>query len=374
MIIAVNTRVLPDDYPSVYRYFIYEIFKRIAGNNPEHDFIFIADRKSDQSFVTGSNVKKIVTGPAANYRLLMKFWFDIKVPALLRKYKADVFVSCDSICSLATKVPQCIVLHDLAFLQKTSFMSKNQANFLKTNISKFLNKANTITVTSLSAKQAIANNYNIAVSSIDVVFNAVAESFRPISDEGKLITKNNCTEGKEFFLYVGDIHAANNLLNLLKAFSVFKKRQQTGMKLVLVGKVSKKYQSFRENLKSYKYRKDIVVIENTTENELINIIGSAYGLINPSMYDGFVPSVLQAMRCNVPVITTIGSSMQEITEGATLYVDGNSHRAIADKMMLIYKDENLGKKLGEKGKFIADKFNLDKTADLLWQSILKAYK
>jgi glycosyltransferase involved in cell wall biosynthesis len=374
MIIAVNTRGLPDNYPSAYRCFIYETFKRIAGNNPQHQFIFISDRKGEYSFVPCSNIKEVVAGPATKHPLLWRFWFDIKIPSLLRKYKADVFVTCDGICSLTTKVPQCLVLQDVAFLQQGSFMSKSHVNFFKKNSSKFLNKANAIAATSVFTKQAMVSRYNISDSSIDVIYNAVSESFQPTTNEEKLVVKNNYTEGKEFFLYNGDIHPANNLLHLLKAFSVFKKRQQTSMKLVLAGKVSNKYPSFKESLKSYKYRKDIVVIENATENELISIVGAAYGLVNPSVYEGFIPAVLQAMRCNVPVISVAGSSMQEITESAALYVDVNSHTDIANKMMLLYKDEKLHKELAEKGKPVAEKFTWDKTADLLWQSILKACK
>jgi glycosyltransferase involved in cell wall biosynthesis len=374
MIIAVNTRFLPDDYPSVYRCFIYETFKLIAGNNPEDEFIFISDRKYNHPFVAGSNVKQVITGPPVRHPLLLKFWFDIKVPALLRKYKADVFVSCDGICSLTTKVPQCLVLHDLAFLQQASFFKKPYSSFYKKYTAKFLNKANSIVTVSEFLKQAIVTQYNTEGSSIDVVFNGVNENFQPVNDEEKLVVKNKYSDGKEYFLYADAIHPANNLLNLLKAFSVFKKRQQTSMKLVLEGKLALTYQSFKENLKSYKYRNDVVVIHDVEESELIKIIGAAYGLINPSLYGGFVSCVLQALRCDVPVITAAGSSMQEITEGAALYADANSHTDIADKMMLLYKDENLRKELIQKGKPVVDGYSWNKTADLLWHSIIRACK
>jgi hypothetical protein len=41
-------------------------------------------------------------------------------------------------------------------------------------------------------------------------------------------------------------------------------------------------------------------------------------------------------------------------------------------MMKIYKDEDLRKTLIEKGKQVADKYSWKRTADLLWESILKA--
>ena len=116
MVIAVNTRFLLPDYLEGYGYFIYETFKRIVKNNPQHQFVFIFDRPYDDGFVFAPNITPVLTGPPARHPLLWKLWYDIKVPAVLRKVRADVFVSCDGFCSLGTKVPQCLVVHDLSFL------------------------------------------------------------------------------------------------------------------------------------------------------------------------------------------------------------------------------------------------------------------
>ena len=161
-------------------------------------------------------------------------------------------------------------------------------------------------------------------------------------------------------------------MNLLKAFSVFKKRQQTNMKLVLTGRLAWKYESFKENLKSYKYRNDVVMTGYVEDSDLVLLIGSAYGMIYPSLLEGFGVPVLEAMRCDVPVITSANSSMQEIAKDAALFADVESHTNIADKMMLLYKDENLRKELIQKGREVAAVYNWDKTAALLWQSIVKA--
>jgi glycosyltransferase involved in cell wall biosynthesis len=371
MNIAVNTRFLLTDYLEGYGYFIYETFKRITQHHPEHQFIFIFDRPYDKRFVFGENVKAVVTGPAARHPLLWKWWYDYKVPDVLRKYKADVFVSPDGFCSLRTKLPQCLVMHDLAFLHYPSFNKKSHLLFYKRYTPKFLDKAAAIATVSQFSKQDIINQYKTEATKIDVVYSAVKDIFQPVTDEEKAATKNKYTDGKEYFVYAGAIHPRKNLLKLLKAFSVFKKRQQTNMKLVLAGRLAWKYESFIENLKSYKYRNDVVMTGYVEETELVKLIGSSYGLIYPSLFEGFGVPVLEAMRCNVPVITTVGSSMQEIAKDAALFVDANDHKDIGDKMMLLYKDENLRKQLIQQGKIVTAEYNWDKTAALLWQSIEK---
>lgn len=374
MVIAVNTRFLLADYLEGYGNFIYETFRRITFNHPEHQFIFIFDRPYEEKFVFGENVKAIVTGPSARHPLLWKLWYDIKVPAVLKKYKADVFVSCDGFCSLHTNVPQCLVVHDLAFLHYPAAIRKSQLFFYKRYTPKFLSKAMTIATVSEFSKQDIIVEYKTDAAKIDVVYNGVKEIFKPADTEEKKATKDKYTDGKEYFLYAGSIHPRKNLINLLKAFSVFKKRQQTSMKLVLTGRLAWKYEPFKESLKSYKYRNDVVMTGYVEENELTKIIGAAYGLVYPSLFEGFGVPVLEAMRCDVPVITSAGSAMQEIAADAALYADANSHTNIADKMMLLYKDENLRKELIQKGRQVSQEFTWDKTAALFWQTILRACK
>ncbi|MBK9658539.1 MAG: glycosyltransferase family 4 protein [Chitinophagaceae bacterium] len=371
MIIAVNTRFLLVDYLEGYGNFIYETFRRITEQHPEHEFIFIFDRPYDKRFLFSNNIKTVVTGPAARHPLLWKLWYDIKVPAVLKKYKADVFVSCDGFCSLGTKVPQCLVVHDLAFLHYPSAIKKSHLLFYKRYTPKFLGKAISIATVSEFSKKDIIAQYGTDAKKINVVYNGVKEIFNPINNEAKATIKNKYTDGKEYFIYAGSIHPRKNLITLLKAFSVFKKRQQTNMKLVLAGRLAWQYESFEKDLKSYKYRNDVVLTGYVEDAVLADIIGAAYALVYPSLFEGFGVPVLEAMRCDVPVITSADSAMQEIAKDAALYADANSHTDIANKMMLLYKDENLRKELILKGRQIVKQYSWDKTATLLWQSIEK---
>lgn len=372
MRIAVNTRVLLNEYHEGYGYFLYETFRRITRDHPEHEFIFIFDRPYDKRFVFEKNVTAVVTGPPASNPLLWKFWYDVKVPAVLKKHKADVFVSCDGFCSLTAKLPQCLVLHDLSFLHYPSFVKKSHLLFLKYYTPKFLNKAKSIVTVSEFSKRDIVLQYKIVPDKIDVVYNAAKEIFHPLTNMEKQTVKNEYTDGKDYFVYAGAIHPRKNLKNLLKAFSIFKKRQKSNWKLVLTGRLASKYKNFVESLKTYKYREDVILTGYIEEEELVKIIGSAYALVYPSLWEGFGVPVLEAIHCNVPVITSENSAMQEIAGEAALYANPADHNDIAEKMMLLYKDENLRNQLIEKGEIIKKQYSWNKSADLLWHSIMKA--
>jgi glycosyltransferase involved in cell wall biosynthesis len=372
MIIAVNTRFLGNDYIEGYGNFLHETFSRIVRTNKEHQFIFVFDRPYDKKYVYEKNVKAIITGPPARHPLLWKYWYDVSVPAVLRKHKADVFVSCDGFCSLTTRVPQCLVIHDLSFLHYPSFIPKTYLLYYKAYTRKFLLKAKSIVTVSAFSKKDISLQYQLDENRIDVVPNAAKEIFQPLDEQEKHAVKDRLTGGREYFVYAGAIHPRKNLLSLLKGFSIFKKKQMSNWKLVLSGRLAWKNQAFTESLRTYKYREDVVLTGYVDDAELVKIIGSAYAFVYPSLWEGFGVPVLEAMRCNVPVITSVNSAMQEIAGDAALYADATDHHDIAEKMMLLYKDENLRGKLVQRGRLAGNKYNWDKSAELLWESIMKA--
>src|SRR5205085_4449722 len=132
--------------------------------------------------------------------------------------------SCDGFCSLRTKTPQCIVIHDLAFLHYPDFNKRSHISYIKRNMPRFIRKAKTIATVSAFSRQDLIKNYPVGPQKIDVVYSAAKDIFKPLSEEQKIATKEEHTNAKEYFIYAGAIHPRKNLMNLLKAFSLFKKR------------------------------------------------------------------------------------------------------------------------------------------------------
>ncbi len=372
MIVAVNTRFLLSGELEGYGYFIKEIFSVISRQNPQHQFYFLFDRPYSNEFFFSNNVTPIVISPPARHPLLWKFWYDVRVPVVLKKIRADVFVSPDGFCSLTTSVPQCLVVHDLAFLHFPQSIPKSHLLFYKRYTPKFLQKAKGIATVSQFSKNDIVAQYKIDEAKIGVVYSAGKPIFQPLSFEIQTTVKEKYTDGREYFLYTGAIHPRKNLVNLLKAFSIFKKRQQSGMKLLLAGRLAWKNNEFLTLLKTYKYRDDVLLTGYLPEDELARLTASAYALVYPSLFEGFGVPVLEAMQCGVPVLTAANTSMQEIGGDASLYFNAKEPAEIAEQMMLIYKDETLRSQLIEKGFAVAKKYSWQQTADLLWACILKA--
>jgi len=355
------------------KYFLPGLIQAMISNYPGQEFIILTDRADQELFLFDKTVTTLVIYQPVRHPLLRKLWFSFSLPAILKKNKADVFVSCDEYCSLTTRTPQCLLLYDLGMFYNPTIVKGSQL-FLNTRyIDKFLQKADAIVTVSSFFKKNLSLHYKIQEDKINVVYPPAREIFLPVDERVKDLTKRKYTDAKSYFLYNGARQSHKNLLNLLKAFSAFKKRQKSNWKLVLTGSPGKNSKSFTNSLKTYKYRDDIVLTGPLGEEELVKLTGSAYALLSSIQWDRSGGTLLEAMKCHVPVIAVSNPIIREIAGDAVLYVDPDNPADIAEKIMQLYKDETLRNSLVEEGKAVVMNHSWNLAADMVWQSIQKAY-
>jgi glycosyltransferase involved in cell wall biosynthesis len=369
MTIAINATYLLESTKEGYGNFIYECFLRISKQHHQHTFIFIFDKPFYPSFIFSSNIVPVIVGPQPKSLLLLKFWFNYKIPVVLKNHKADIFITSE-ICSLRTRVPQLLIINDLTFSNHYKFNSKRYLTYYKKNTPKFLNKARIITALSNYCKNDILKSCQIEANKIEVVYTGAGGKFEIIDFNEREKIKEQYSKGKEYFLFYGDIYKEKGLFNILKAFSIFKKWQKSSMKLLIVTNLVLRPEEDKR-LQLFKYKDDVKIL-NETLDELPKITASAYAVIDLSYHESFGVHSLGAMKCNVPVITGDEGAMTEVGAEAALYARPDDHKIIAEKMMMIFKDEKLRNELIKKGEEQATKYNWEKTAELFWQSILKA--
>lgn len=374
MRIAVNAIFLQKEKLEGYGWFVQEVFSRLTKRFPEHEFVFVFDRDFDPSFVFEKNCTAIVVKPAARHVLAFKYWYDISAASIVKKLNIDCWVQPYGFCSLTTKVPQLLMVHDIAFKHFPKQVAWHQQYYYRWGTPKFLQKAEQVLTVSEFSKKDILAHYPIDADKISVAYGAARSNFVPIKWTDKVATKIAYSGGLEYFLFIGGIHPRKNLLQLLKAFSLFKKWQKSNMKLLVAGRLAWQYEDLVEKLKTYKYRNDVVMLNYVSDEELAKITASAYALVYPSLFEGFGLPILEAMQAGTPVICSNVSSMPETASEAALFADPNDPDALAKQMLALYKDETLRNQLIDSGLQRAAEFSWEKTADQVWNAILKTVK
>jgi glycosyltransferase involved in cell wall biosynthesis len=345
-----------------------ERFIQLAKLHPQHTFLFFFDTENNSTDLP-ENITSIVITPPAAIPLKWRIWYNLKLPSALKKNKADVFIS-ERFVSLKTKVPQILMQSDLTILYQPSVVDKKQISFYKKNTSRFFEKANAIIVNSVFLKKEIIGRFHIHEEKIQLVYPAV-KNLRSVTFEERELMKEKYAEGNEYFIYKGIISTEKNLVNLLKAYSFFKKRQRSKMQLLITGTPGERYQEFVRSLQSYKFKNDVKLLADLTSTESEKVLACAYSMVYIPFYENEGTEVLEAMKSEVPLIVSDTGFLKEYCGDVALYVKPDKINDIAEKMMLLFKDEQKRKELIEKGRSQISLFENKNPTEALFQIIDK---
>ncbi|MGB3947552.1 MAG: glycosyltransferase family 1 protein [Bacteroidia bacterium] len=371
MEIVVNTRLLIKNKLEGIGWFSYETLKRITQAHPEHHFIFLFDREFDEEFIFSDNITPLIFSPKARHPILFYWWFEHTVAGFLNKYKPDLFLSPDGYLSLNADVKQLAVIHDLNFEHYPNDLPWLVRKYYHHFFPKFAQKATRIATVSEFSKADIIKQYQITPNKIDVVYNGCNSIYKPVDTLVAQKVKAKYTANCDYFLFVGSLHPRKNIARLFKAFDLFKSKHSTNLKLVIVGE---KYYWTSEIKRTYlnlEHKKDVIFTGRLSNEQLAEVTASALALTYVPYFEGFGIPILEAMNCNVPVITSNVTSMPEIADDAALFVDPFSVESIANAMAEMYLNPLLKQTFIAKGNTRKLDFSWDKTANALWQSVIK---
>lgn len=220
-----------------------------------------------------------------------------------------------------------------------------------------------ITVSDCS-KRDILKFFPIDESKIFVIPLAADESFKPLDKEkcrSKLKSKYNIN--KPYILNVGGFSPRKNVAALINSFSKIIKKLPKEYVLVLVGEYSAEGGDLLKLIKTLNIEDKVILTGKVPETDLPLLYNGCELFVYPSLYEGFGLPPLEAMSCGVPVITSLTSSIPEVTGDSCLLIDTYDTTKLPEAMEKVLSDENFSTKLCEKELLRASHFSWKKTAD-----------
>ncbi len=374
MQIVVNTRLLLKDRLEGIGWFSYQTLKRLTRNHPDVHFVFLFDRDYSEDFVFSDNVTPMVLGPQARHPVLYYLWFQVSVKNLLKRMKPDLFLSPDGFLSLGAGCKQLPVIHDINFFHHPKDLKWMTSKYYNYYFPRFAKEAARIATVSEFSRQEIAKHYHIPETKIDVVYNGINSFFKPVDDATRKITRTKYSSGKNYFVNVGSLHPRKNISNLIKAFALFKQESQSDMKLVLAGPEFWGMGDIQKTLDESGIKEDVVFTGRLSNEELCKVLGSAMALTFIPYYEGFGIPLVEAMEAEIPIITSNMSSLPEVAGNAALKVNPFDLNDIKNAMLRIYNNASVRADLVQKGRLQKQNFSWDRSAQLLWESMVKAMR
>jgi glycosyltransferase involved in cell wall biosynthesis len=261
------------------------------------------------------------------------FYFDTKIPPQyegIRQHAKEM-----------TLEEGTVVVHDLYHRSpnsRVSFWDRYRENkWLK----KSIRSGAPVLVFSEPTQQELQALFPEAANRITVTPHKPDPEYLPNNEDARDVVRYQFTQGDAYFLYRGPLHPAAELVNLLKGFSVFKKKIGSNMKLVLSGPGGAYAADFLASLETYKFRSDVVIPGPVTPYEQVSLLASAYALVHPCRWERFGMPLPNAMKAGVAVLTVEDSAMSACCGMAGMYFNPLDPADIGEKLIRIYKDEQM---------------------------------
>lgn len=202
---------------------------------------------------------------------------------------------------------------------------------------------------------------------------SIPDTYKVLPWQDKLLARSGFTGNNEYFISMINVEPIDAVIDLLKAFSHFKKWQQSSMQLMLICNTGEDLRPLKNKLSTYKYRDDVVLSEDISDAPLAGLFASAYAYIHhPAASESTLP-VLAALQCGTPVISTIpGLAERYIKPHDKGMLVADSIETSGSLLQRIYKDENLRSKLSNDATAYAALNNYDTLKKQLWRNLLTA--
>ncbi len=222
--------------------------------------------------------------------------------------------------------------------------------------------ANCIVAVSLNTAKDIHESLDIELERIVIVPNGVEASFRLLpSEEVKTFRQKYQQSPEEIcLLNIGSTHQRKNIITVLKVLKMLKDQGLSVRLWRSGGKFMADHIAF---IKKYNLDQDILDFGTADKNILIQLYNAADVLVAPSLYEGFGLTILEAMACGLPVITSNVSSLPEVVGDPAMMFDPMDTKSMAEAIYHLQNDPVYCQQLINKGLLRAKYFTWKRTVE-----------
>lgn len=253
--------------------------------------------------------------------------------------------------------PTIITIHDISYEYYPEYFNPLSRARMRLLIPYSAKKARHVLTISEFSYREIIKRYRLPESRVTTVPLGVSELFRVIDDQAILDdVRKKFHLNSPFILAVGNLQPRKNLERLINAYARLRQHNRIENKLVLVGKKHWKGHRIEQLIEDHGLQNDIIRTGYVTHEDLVALYNLADLFAFPTLYEGFGLPVLEAMKCETPVVSSNVASIPEVAGDAAILVDPMSEDEIASAIEKVLSSKQLQKSMIEKGVTQAAKF------------------
>ncbi len=294
---------------------------------------------------------------------LYKYW--VMLPRVIDLYGCDILFYPFSIVSLRilSKIPNVVTVHDLYFKNFPGHLRTRYLNIVDNRYRYFFHEADSIITISNFVTNDILKHYpEIDRSKIAMIYNPVLMD----NPEEDFFLQS------PYILSLNAIRRHKNLLTLVKAYHLI--ADQVDHSLVLAGNFDAKNDEVNKYILNNNLQDRVYLTGYINENIKRSLYKNASLFISTSLHEGFGLTPIEAMLMEVPVITTLETSLPEVTGGLAFYYEpADDYNKLAEKIIEVLHNPPEKKDLIKTRNHMLDKYNPAKAAEAYWDLFMHIY-
>ena len=297
-----------------------EVARVLPGLRRDIELVGFAGRhgaEPQSAYQPPINVQQLALSGPALYETSMRFGWP-KVESATGQVD---LLHCTSIIPFATNAKMVATIHDLAFLKYPQFFSRRGNSVFRRSLKILLKRADML----LCSSQSTLEDCSELGFSQDRLRHVPLGVNAPIvmTTRDQIKTRYNLPDS--YLLFVGTLEPRKNLSRLIAALESL---GDSVPELVVVGATGWGDVSESSNVSS-QVKSRVRFAGFVQPVDLGAIYASAEVLCYPSLMEGFGLPILEAMSYGTPVVTSKGSSTQEVAGNAAVLVDPLNVASIA---------------------------------------------
>lgn len=344
MRIAIDLRRILN--PGVGRY-MKCLVETILKEAPQHDYLLILPPGAEGMVSGGDgNVQRLVSD--LKYYSIRE---QIRLPFLLRRYEADILHAPHIMVPLLCPCPVAVTLHDVIPLtcDLPDPPSRLGRLYFRIMVYAAARLSDSIITDSQYSKDDIVRCLGTHPNKVEVICPGIDPGFRPVRDISTLEqVRRKYRIAGEYILYTGIYKPRKNHHGLLEAM-----RQLLGLgvdaRLVIAGPMKEGESQLRRAATEMGIAGKVILTGFVDDADLAALYSAARVYACPSLYEGFGFTILEAMACGTPVVSSRETSLAEVGRDGVLFADPRRPVEFAAALARVFTDDTLRQQLVQAG-------------------------
>lgn len=333
-----------------------ELIRQLQQLDTVNEYVLLAADGPDKNCVAATNNFHIQVLNGFTYA----GWEQFSLPSALKKLQPDVVHCTANTGPFKCPAPLLLTLHDIIYLEETSFKGSSYQNFgnlyRRFVVPKAITNAEKIITVSEYEKNIILENCKDVRGKVEVVYNGVSGRFNNNYTAEEIASfRKQHNLPQNFILLLGNTAPKKNTRGALKAYEYYCSVSKDPLPLVIAD-----YET--------KHTDKRIIFPGYISSERMPLLYNCASLfLYPSLRESFGLPVLEAMACGVPVITSDTSAIPEIAGDAAELIDPSNYKPIGEAIEKLLSDQSLLNSYKQKGLARASQFSWESSAKQLLQ-------